>query len=60
MGFFTAFLYYACVFVGLVGVAVAGVFVGKKLRDAKDAKNIKEAESETTIEQYCCLKVRKI
>ncbi|MBQ5917898.1 MAG: vanadium nitrogenase [Lachnospiraceae bacterium] len=51
MGFLTAFLYYACVFVGLVGVAVAGVFVGKKLRDAKDAKNIKEAESETTIEQ---------
>ena len=54
MGFLTAFLYYACLFVVLVLVAVAGVFVGKKLRDRKDAKvanNSKEAESEITIEE---------
>ena len=63
MGFISAFLYYACLFVVLVLVAIAGIVVGKKLRDRKDtkvAKNIKEAESETTIEQQCCLKVRKI
>ena len=51
MGFLTAFLYYACLFVVLVLVAAAGVFVGKKLRDRKDAKKSKEAESEITIEQ---------
>ena len=51
MGFLTAFLYYACLFVVLVLVAVAGVFVGKKLRDRKDAKKSKEAESEITIEE---------
>ena len=54
MGFLTAFLYYACLFGVLVLVAVAGIVVGKKQRDRKDtkvAKNIKEAESETTIEQ---------
>lgn len=54
MGFITAFLYYACLFVVLVLVAVAGIFVGKKLRDRKDAKvakNSKEEESEITIEQ---------
>ena len=51
MVFLTAFLYYACLFVVLVLVAVAGVFVGKKLRDMKDAKKSKEAESEITIEQ---------
>ena len=51
MVFLTAFLYYACLFVVLVLVAVAGVFVGKKLRDRKDTKKSKEAESEITIEQ---------
>ena len=51
MGFLTAFLYYACLFVVLVLVAAAGVFTGKKLRDRKDAKKSKEAESEITIEQ---------
>ena len=54
MGFITAFLYYACLFVVLVLVAVAGVIVGKKLRDRKDAKvarNCKEDEGEITIEQ---------
>ena len=54
MGFITAFLYYACLFVVLVLVAIAGIVVGKKLRDRKDAKrakNSKEEESEITIEQ---------
>ena len=49
--FLTAFLYYACLFVVLVLVAAAGVFTGKKLRDRKDAKKSKEAESEITIEE---------
>ena len=51
MGFITAFLYYACLFVVLV---LVGIVVGKKLRDRKDAKiakNSKEEESEITIEQ---------
>lgn len=54
MGFLTAFLYYACLFVVLVLVAVAGIYVGKMLRDRKDAKvakNIKEEDGELTIEQ---------
>lgn len=54
MGFITAFLYYACLFVVLVLVAIGGIFVGKKLRDRKDAKvaeNSKEDESEITIEE---------
>ena len=63
MGFITAFLYYACLFVVLVLVAIAGIVVGKKLRDRKDAKiakNSKEEESEITIEQQFPLKVKKI
>lgn len=49
MGFLSGLLYYACLFVALVAVATAGVLVGKKLRDRKDAKKSKEIESETTI-----------
>lgn len=32
------FVFYTISFVCIVGVAIAGVFVGKKLRDRKDKK----------------------
>ena len=38
MAFITSFLQYFIIMVILAGVAVAGVFTGKKLRDNKDAK----------------------
>lgn len=50
-GFLGGLLYYACLFIVLVVVAVAGICVGKKLRDRKDAKKSIETEKETTIEQ---------
>ncbi len=50
-GFIGGLLYYACLVVVLVVVAVAGAFVGKKLRDRKDSKQSKETEKETTIVQ---------
>ena len=37
-GFLGGLLYYTCLFIVLVLVAVAGIFVGKKLRDRKEAK----------------------
>ena len=39
MAFLAKFLEYVIIMIILVGVAVAGVFAGKKLRDNKDAKN---------------------
>ncbi len=48
-GFLGGLLYYACLFIVLVVVAVAGVFIGKKLRDRKDAKKSNETEKEITI-----------
>lgn len=50
-GFLGALLYYACLFIVLVVVMVAGIFIGKKLRDRKDAKKSKQTEKETTIIQ---------
>ncbi|MBQ6814358.1 MAG: vanadium nitrogenase [Lachnospiraceae bacterium] len=50
-GFLGGVAYYACLFIVLVVVAVAGVFCGKKLRDRKDAKKSNEIEKETTITQ---------
>lgn len=50
-GFLGGVLYYACLFIVLIVVAVAGIFCGKKLRDRKDAKKINETEKETTITQ---------
>lgn len=50
-GFLGGAAYYACLFIVLVVVAVAGVFCGKKLRDRKDAKKSNEIEKETTITQ---------
>ena len=38
------FLFYAVEFACIVAVAVAGIFVGKKLRDRKDKKNAEKAE----------------
>ena len=40
MAFLSSFLQYFIIMVILAGVAAAGVFAGKKLRDNKDAKNI--------------------
>ena len=48
-GFLGGFLYYTCLAVALTLVMVAGVCVGKMLRDRSDAKKIKETEKETTI-----------
>ena len=39
MAFVASFLQYFVIMVLLAAIAVAGVFVGKKLRDRKDAKN---------------------
>lgn len=50
-GFLGGLLYYTCLFIVLVLVAVAGIFIGKKLRDRKDAKKSVETEKETTITQ---------
>ena len=45
MAFLGSFLQYFIIMVIFAAVAVAGVFVGKKLRDNKDAKKEKEAAS---------------
>lgn len=45
MEFFKMLIFYSIEFVSIVAVAVAGVFVGKKLRDAKDSKTAKRAEN---------------
>lgn len=50
MGFLNGFLFYACEFIALVLVATAGIFVGKKLRDRKDAKKSNKTERETTLQ----------
>lgn len=50
-GFLGGLLYYTCLFIVLVLVAVAGIFVGKKLRDRKEAKKSNGTEKETTITQ---------
>ncbi len=42
--FFNTFLSYLILVVISAGVIVLGVFCGKKLRDAKDAKEAAEAE----------------
>ena len=39
MAFLAKFLEYVIIMIILAGVAVVGVFTGKKLRDNKDAKN---------------------
>lgn len=46
MAFLASFLQYFIIMVILAAVAAAGVFVGKKLRDNKDAKNAKAASEE--------------
>lgn len=44
MTFISSFIQYLIIMVILAGVAVAGVFTGKKLRDRKDAKNASASE----------------
>ena len=39
MMFVSTLITYIIIFVGFVALAVGGVFIGKKLRDAKNAKN---------------------
>lgn len=39
MGFLGSLIWYSCLFLVLVAVAVAGVFVGKALRSRKDDRN---------------------
>lgn len=45
MEFFKMLIFYSVEFVSIVAVAVAGVFVGKKLRDLKDNKAAQKAEN---------------
>ncbi len=42
MTILTTFLQYAVKFVMFAAVALAGIFLGKKLRDSKDAKTAEE------------------
>ena len=49
MGFFESIIFYSCEFVVIVGVAIAGIFVGKKLRDRKTKKSSAEEKNEVTI-----------
>lgn len=44
MAFVASFLQYFIILVLLVVVALCGIFVGKKLRDRKDAKTAEEKE----------------
>jgi hypothetical protein len=46
MGFLGSILWYSVLFIFLVAVAVAGVFLGKTLRAKKDAKDAASAESD--------------
>ena len=52
-GFLGGLLYYTCLFIVLVVIMVAGIYIGKKLRDRKDAKKVAdksiETEKETTV-----------
>ncbi len=44
--FLTSLLQYAVKFVLFAAVAVAGVFIGKALRDRKDAKSAEQIQEE--------------
>lgn len=46
MGFLGSLLWYSVLFVFLVAVAIAGIFVGKTLRKRKDAKASLEPNTE--------------
>ena len=46
MAFVASFLQYFRIMVLLAAIAVAGVFVGKKLRDRKDAKETASSDVE--------------
>ena len=55
MAFVASFLQYFIIMVLLAAIAVAGVFVGKKLRDRKDAKET----SSSYVEKYKEIKKKK-
>ncbi len=44
--FFASFLQYLVIALIMVGIAMIGIFVGKKLRDSKDKKNALKAAAE--------------
>lgn len=46
MGFLGSIIWYSVLFIFMVAVATAGVFLGKKLRAMKDAKDAATADSE--------------
>lgn len=50
MGFLGSIIWYSVLFVFMVAVAVAGVFLGKTLRDRKDAKAAKAGGSDRKAE----------
>lgn len=50
-GFLGGLLYYSCLAVAFTLVMIAGVFIGKLLRDRKDEKKIKTEEKEITINE---------
>ena len=51
MTILTTFLQYAVKFVMFAAVALAGIFLGKKLRDSKDAKTQKSRNRQ--LEESC-------
>ena len=44
--FFASFLQYLVIALIMAGIAMIGIFVGKKLRDSKDKKNALKAAAE--------------
>lgn len=49
MEFLQMLLFYAVEFIAIVAVAVAGVFVGKKIRDIKNKKSALKTEDKENI-----------
>ena len=50
MGFLGSIIWYSVLFIFLVAVAVAGVFLGKTLRQKKDAREAATADSDRKAE----------
>lgn len=50
MGFLGSIIWYSVLFIFMVAIATAGVFLGKKLRAMKDAKDAATAESDQKAE----------
>lgn len=50
MGFLGSIIWYSVLFIFMVAVATAGVFLGKTLRAKKDAKAVATADSDKNAE----------